>query len=81
MHEIAFENMGEQQLKNIARPLRVYPARSGVPARVRSRLPAGGARERIVVVSGNGLETHRAIDGLRRPHRGQCVEDHPAIAV
>ena len=40
MHEIAFENMGEQQLKNIARPLRVYPARSGVPARVRSRLPA-----------------------------------------
>ena len=30
--EIAFENMGEQQLKNIARPLRVYQVRSGVPA-------------------------------------------------
>ena len=32
MHEIAFENMGEQQLKNIARPLRVFQVRSGVSA-------------------------------------------------
>src|ERR1700751_6052827 len=29
--EIAFEDMGEQQLKNIARPLRVYRVRSGNP--------------------------------------------------
>jgi adenylate cyclase len=30
--EIAFEDIGEQQLKNIARPLRVYRVRSGSPA-------------------------------------------------
>ena len=30
--EIAFEDIGEQQLKNIARPLRVYRVRSGNPA-------------------------------------------------
>jgi class 3 adenylate cyclase len=30
--EIAFEDIGEQQLKNIARPLRVYRVRSGIPA-------------------------------------------------
>src|SRR5271166_5362101 len=39
------------------------------------------ARERIVVVSGDGLEPQRAIDGLGRPHRGQGVEDHSPIAV
>src|SRR6266436_2781520 len=30
--EIAFEDIGQQQLKNIARPLRVYQVRSGNPA-------------------------------------------------
>jgi adenylate cyclase len=33
--EIAFEDIGEQQLKNIARPLRVYRVRSGNPASAR----------------------------------------------
>src|ERR1700746_3448781 len=34
------------------------------------------ARERIVVVGGDRLETQRGIDALRRPHEGQGVEYH-----
>src|SRR6266498_646360 len=38
--EIAFENAGEQQLKNIARPVRVYRVRlGGAPATTRPALP------------------------------------------
>ena len=39
------------------------------------------ARERIVVVGGDRLETQRGIDALRRPHEGQGVEHHSPIAV
>ena len=39
--DIAFEDLGEQQLKNIARPVRVYRVRlDGAPVKMRTALAA-----------------------------------------
>jgi TolB-like protein/class 3 adenylate cyclase/Tfp pilus assembly protein PilF len=75
--DLAFEDMGQQELKNIARPLRVYglrpeaiadPPAPGVPAAPRFSQPAAAPRLSIVVLPfanlGNDPEQQYFADGI-----------------
>jgi adenylate cyclase len=68
--DIVFENAGEQQLKNIARPVRVYRIRtdSGVPPVIQLKPRAGRARLRwglvavaLLVILGGGVSVWQLV--------------------
>ena len=75
-----FEDLGEQQVKNIARPVRVYRVRDAVAA-AKAQSPAGAAAARQAVDRGAALRQYERRPGagiFRRRHgRG---DHHRALA-
>ena len=67
-----FEDLGEQQVKNIARPVRVYRVRDPHRPRARAESPLSRMRERVP--SASGARRVRAARALPLP-------DKPSIAV
>src|SRR5437870_7144707 len=73
--DLAFEDMGEQTLKNIARPVRAYRLRAAYP-----RLAANAAGSPLSRIAGEGAERQRreAGEGSSPP---LPLPDKPSIAV
>jgi TolB-like protein/class 3 adenylate cyclase len=74
-----FDDIGEQNLKNIARPLRVYRVRSDITALTH---PARWAGSRLSRNAGEGAERREAGEGgLLSPPTALPLPDKPSLAV